>query len=77
VTNEILSLHDLSITELKNRFLDTDAFISESLLSALEKDPRNGVQNLAFSLRKRHQRNLQEEQRLEKLLSFERGLWAE
>jgi ribonuclease HII len=75
--NQSISLHNASILELKKRFLGKHTDISEELLSVLENDSRSGVKSLARTLRNHRQRDLWEEQRLEKLFYFETELRAQ
>lgn len=44
-------------------------------LAQFEDDSRKGVQNLLTSFRKKYEKYLQEQSRLEEILSYERGCW--
>lgn len=45
-------------------------------LKQFEGDSRKGVQNLLTSFRKKYDKHLQELERLEEILTYERGCWA-
>jgi|WetSurMetagenome_2_1015567.scaffolds.fasta_scaffold281120_1 ribonuclease HII len=65
------------LTILKKYFLVQNRPVSEGVLEQLEADPRSGARQLARLIRKRQSSNLREDQRLEKLLRFERDLWKQ
>jgi ribonuclease HII len=65
----------LSVTELKDRFLDGGESIPRGLLEALETDERRGVRDLGAKIRARRQSNRAEGQRLSQLLRYEKELW--
>jgi ribonuclease HII len=66
-----------SIPQLSNRFLVRHQPVPESLLDALENDPRNAAQELARKIHSRRQKNRAEGQRLRNLLRYEVELWRQ
>jgi ribonuclease HII len=69
------SLLDKTVKELREYFLFEDLAVSEETLTALERDSRSAVQQLARRLRHQKLRREQENARLEQLLQFETELW--
>lgn len=65
----------LSVAELRKRYLNRCAPVPSALLEALEHDSRAGVRQLARQIRERRMRNRAEGQRLRHLLRFEAELW--
>jgi ribonuclease HII len=65
----------LSVSELRDRFLDGREPVPRGLLEALETDARRGVRDLAAKIRARRQSNRAEGQRLRQLLRYETELW--
>jgi ribonuclease HII len=65
----------LSVSELKDIFLDGREPLPRGLLEALEADARRGVRDLAAKIRARRQSNRAEGQRLRHLLKYEKELW--
>ncbi len=70
-----LELSDLSLDEIRGRFLRPGAPITPALLRKLQRDPREGVRKLHAQLRRRYQRERDERVRMESMLHFERLLW--
>jgi ribonuclease HII len=70
-----LDLSSLSVDEIRQRYCDGGAVLSPQLLNKLRRDPRQGVQKLYESLKKRHDRERDEHVRLDGMLNFERILW--
>ena len=70
-------LLQLSVFELKERFVDQERAVPDGLLEGLEADPRHGARELARRIRGRRQKNRAEGQRLRNLLRFEGELWAQ
>lgn len=66
----------MNIADLKTGILAEGHTVSEELISALERDPRKGVRQIAEIIRKRISINRREEQRLDRLLQYERELWS-
>jgi ribonuclease HII len=69
------SLPSLSIKELRKYLLAPKRSVSDSILKALEQDPRYGARQLAQLIRKRKLKSFREGQRLQHLLQFESELW--
>ena len=70
-------LQALSLSELRERFLDRDSPVPAGLLEALRSDPRQGARQLAQRIEIRRQKNRAEGQRLRQLLKYETELWAQ
>lgn len=68
-------VNDLSVDEIRKRFLDSREPVSAQILNRLKKDPRQGVRKLHAALAKRHERERDERLRLESMCHFERVLW--
>ena len=68
-------LEDLSVEEIRKRYVDSTDPISAQVLTRLQKDPRTGVKKLLAVLRKRHERERDERTRLDAMRHFERVLW--
>lgn len=65
----------LSIAEIRRRYLDGGEPPSPQLIARLRRDPRLGVRSLVAVLQKRADRDRGERNRLAALLNFERVLW--
>jgi ribonuclease HII len=63
-----------SISELKKYLLGLKHPVSDRLLDALERDPREGAHRLAHALRQSRLKSRKESQRLQRLLQFETEL---
>lgn len=74
MTVDTASVRAKSVADLKKCLRDRNFAEQEEWLDALEQDPRNGVRQLAAIIGKRRLKDLQEQQRLEKLLQFEMEL---
>ncbi len=70
-------LLQLSVPELRRRFVERKHPIPDGLLGALEEDDRAGARRLAQFIRRRREENRREGQRLHRLLRFEIELWQE
>lgn len=68
-------LADLSVAEIRGRFLAGDETVSTQLLKRLKRDPRRGVRALYEQLLRRQEAERAERRRLEELLMLERVLW--
>lgn len=66
---------ELSVEEIRKRFLESREPVSAQILNRLKKDPRQGVQKLHAALAKRYERERDERIRLEAMCHFERVLW--
>jgi ribonuclease HII len=66
----------LSVAELRARLVDRGEPLGEACETALEADPRAGVQEVLRLARKRRRENRAEGQRLRHLLRYEVELWA-
>jgi ribonuclease HII len=66
-------LEALSIAEVRARFADREPTRTE--WSALQEDPRGGVQSLVESIRNARKKEASESRRLFERLKFERELW--
>ena len=68
-------VEELSVEEIRKRYLDPDEPVSPRALSRLQRDTRQGVQKLYASLKKRYERERDERLRLDAMLHFEKVLW--
>jgi ribonuclease HII len=68
-------LDELSIDEIRERFIETGRPVSAQVLSRLQRDPRQGVRHLYCALKKRFERERAERQRMEAMRYFESLLW--
>ncbi|HYC35373.1 MAG TPA: ribonuclease HII [Usitatibacter sp.] len=68
-------LEDLSVEEIRKRFVDNPAPVSAQTLNRLQKDSRLGVRKLHAALRKRFEREQKERVRLDAMRHFELVLW--
>lgn len=66
---------ELSIEEIRSRYLDNGQPVTAQVLTRLQRDPRQGVQRLYASLKKRFEREREERLRLDAMRHFERVLW--
>ena len=68
-------LEDLSVEEIRKRYVESTDPISAQVLARLQKDPRTGVKKLLAVLKKRHERERDERTRLDAMRHFELVLW--
>ena len=68
-------LEELSVDELRKRYLDNPEPISPQVLTRLQKDPRLGVKKLLAVMKKRYERERDERTRLDAMRHFELVLW--
>jgi ribonuclease HII len=68
-------VEDLSIEEIRRRYLDNGELVSAQALTRLRRDSRQGAQRLYAVLKKRFERERGERQRLEAMRYFEKLLW--
>ena len=66
---------ELSIAEIRQRYLERGEPLSARVLSRLQRDPRRGVHHLYLALKKRFERERDERLRLDAMRHFERVLW--
>ena len=66
---------DLSIEQIRERFLHGQQPITAQFLNKLSRDPRLGVRKLRDLLKKRYEQERIERARLQNMLNFERVLW--
>jgi ribonuclease HII len=66
---------ELSIEEIRRRFVEGGEAVSARLLSRLQRDPRQGVRHLYGALKKRFERERDERMRMEAMRYFEALLW--
>jgi ribonuclease HII len=67
-------VEELSIDEIRRRYLDRGEMVSARVLSRLQRDPRHGVRQLYVALKKRYERERDERLRLDAMRHFERLL---
>ncbi len=68
-------VEDLSVEEIRKRFLEKGEPVSAQILTRLQRDRRQGVHKLYESLKKRFERDRDERQRLDAMRYFEKLLW--
>ncbi|HUQ10353.1 MAG TPA: ribonuclease HII [Steroidobacteraceae bacterium] len=68
-------VEELSIDEIRRRYLQDQEPVSQRVLNRLQRDSRQGVQKLYESLRKRFERDQKERVRLDAMRHFETVLW--
>src|SRR5947208_1990732 len=66
---------ELSIEEIRQRYLDKGEPVSAHMLTRLQRDPRQGVRQLYTALKRRFERERDERLRLEAMRHFELLLW--
>ena len=66
---------ELSIEDIRQRYLDKGERVSAQILGRLQRDPRQGVRRLYAMLKKRYERQRDERVRLDAMQHFERLLW--
>jgi ribonuclease HII len=69
------SVDELSIEEIRQRYLENGAPVSPRILSRLQRDPRQGARRLYAALKRRFEREREERLRLEAMRHFEHLLW--
>ena len=68
-------VEDLSVDEIRKRYVDGAEPISAQILTRLQRDSRQGVRKLYESLKKRFERDRLERVRQDSMRHFERVLW--
>src|SRR3981189_1237091 len=66
---------ELSIDEIRERFVENGEPVSARVLSRLQRDSRQGVRQLYGALKKRFERERDERLRMEAMRYFEALLW--
>jgi ribonuclease HII len=66
---------ELSIDEIRKRYLENQEPVSQRILTRLQRDSRQGVQRLYATLRKRFEKERDERVRLDAMRHFEMVLW--
>src|SRR5947207_8256903 len=69
------SVDDLSIDEIRQRFIDKGELVSARVLNRLQRDSRQGVRHLYVALKRRYERQRVQRLRLEAMRYFELLLW--
>jgi ribonuclease HII len=68
-------LEELSVEDIRKRYIDSTDPVSPQVLTRLQKDPRLGVKKLLGVLKKRYERERDERIRLDAMRHFELVLW--
>ena len=68
-------IEELSLEEIRKRFLQRQEPLSQQVLNRLQRDPRQGVQRLYATLAKRFEKDREERVRLDAMRHFEIVLW--
>jgi ribonuclease HII len=68
-------VEELSVEEIRRRYLEKGEPVSARILSVLQRDSRQGVRKLHEALKKRFEREREERMRLDAMRHFERVLW--
>src|SRR6266511_4023701 len=68
-------VEELSIEDIRRRYLENGEPVSSQILTRLQRDPRQGVRRLHAALKKRYERERDERLRLSAMRHFEQLLW--
>jgi len=68
-------LEELSVDDIRKRYVESPDPVSPQVLTRLQKDPRLGVKKLLAVLKKRYERERDERIRLDAMRHFELVLW--
>ena len=68
-------LEQLSVDEIRKRYVESTDPVSPQVLTRLQKDPRLGVKKLLVVLKNRYERERDERTRLDAMRHFELVLW--
>jgi len=68
-------VEELSVDEIRKRYVESKDPVSAQILTRLQRDKRQGVRKLYTALRKRFERERDERVRLDAMRHFERVLW--
>jgi ribonuclease HII len=71
----VSALNELSIEEIRERYLDQEKPVSAHVLARLQRDPRQGARKLYVVLKKRFDKQREERLRITAMLHFEQVLW--
>ncbi len=66
---------ELSVGEIRRRYLEGDKPVSARVLNLLQRDSRQGVRRLLEALKRRYERERDERTRLDAMRHFEQVLW--
>ena len=66
---------ELSVEEIRKRYLERDEPVSAQILNKLQRDSRQGIRRLHAALKKRYERQRAERTRLDAMRHFEIVLW--
>jgi len=69
------SVDELSVDEIRQRYLEGRELVSARVLNILQRDPRQGVRRLHAALKKRYAWQREERLRLDAMRHFELVLW--
>src|SRR5688572_10247796 len=70
-----MKLEELSVDDIRKRYVESTEPVSAQVLTRLQKDPRTGVKKLLSVLKKRYERERDERTRLDAMRHFELVLW--
>ena len=68
-------LEELSLDQIRQRYIDKAQPVSAQVLNRLQRDPRQGARQLYSALKKRYERQRGERTRLDAMRHFEQVLW--
>jgi ribonuclease HII len=68
-------IEELSVEDIRKRYLDKNEPVSAQILTRLQRDPREGVRKLHATLKKRFEKQRDERQRMDAMRYFEKLLW--
>ncbi len=68
-------VEDLSVDEIRKRYLQDHEPLSQQVLNRLQRDSRQGVQRLYATLARRYEKERGERARLDAMRHFEKVLW--
>jgi ribonuclease HII len=71
----VRGVDELSIDEIRQRYLEKNELVSPRILTRLQRDSRQGVRRLHAALKKRYERQREERLRLAAMRHFELLLW--
>src|SRR5579862_5491813 len=69
------NVEELSIDEIRQRYLDNAEPVSARVLNLLQRDPRQGAKRLHAALKRRFARERDERLRMDAMRHFEKLLW--
>src|SRR5258705_10127545 len=68
-------VEELSVDEIRKRYLQDQEPLSQQVLNRLRRDSRQGVQRLYATLSRRFEKERDQRGRLDAMRHFERALW--